>query len=84
MLNEEEKKVAERILQDEGIMKVLEKIFTPDEYEKLSPALLNEKTNEELGEMIRANILAEQKIRQRFDTLKNQKSVLKKPKTVPR
>ncbi len=60
----EEKKIARSIVNDEKVRDLLTKVFkTPDQAVDLS------KNNEELGEIVRANALAEKKIIDRWSRL---------------
>lgn len=68
-LTQDEKKVAERLLSSKEYVDLLKKVMLSNE-DKLHPDQFAAKTNEELGEIIRADYLAEEKIKRRFDILK--------------
>lgn len=85
MFTDKEKKTANQLLKNEAFGDLLAKVFLETE-DKLNSDLIQKKTNAELGEIVRADDLAEQKVRQRFGVLKNlaQEVGGKKPQKVPR
>ncbi len=66
---EEEKLTAKQMLDNKSFLELLAKVLLSEE-ETLTPEVITSKTNEELGELVRANSLAEQKIKLRFNLLK--------------
>lgn len=69
MFTKEEKQVAQQIVSNKDFVQLLAKVFLDTE-EKISSETVNGKTNEELGEIVRANTLAEEKVQLRFSRLK--------------
>jgi hypothetical protein len=65
---DQEKTTARVIVADEHIRDLLQKVFTTNE-ETLTKELVSSKTNEELGEIVRANVLAEAKVLARWAKL---------------
>lgn len=61
---------AKRLINDEGIMALLTE-YLLDVEEKLTPAAIASMKNEQVGELYRAEITAESKIRNRFGRIKN-------------
>lgn len=70
MYTEQERKVAKNLLENKEALELIAKIFLETE-DKINSDLVFTKTNEELGEIVRANDLAEQKVKTRFNILKN-------------
>ena len=66
---EQKKEIARRLTESDEYMQVLAEIFLETE-DKLTYETVNNKTNEELGEIVRADSIAEQKIATRFNRLK--------------
>lgn len=67
---EDEKQIASKLFENKPAIELLEKIFV-DKEDRIDPQLALLKTNEELGEIIRADLLASQKIKDRFARLRN-------------
>ena len=65
----EEKETAKALVQNKSYMELLAKIFT-EGFDKVNPDVSLAKTNDELGEIVRADVQAEMKIKARFDKLK--------------
>lgn len=68
VLDDKEKGIARNIVADKDMCALLAKVFTTQE-ESLNRELITSKTNEELGEIVRANALAEQKVLTRWSNL---------------
>jgi hypoxanthine phosphoribosyltransferase len=68
MLNEDDKRIIKRLQEDKAMLDVLRKIFVVDEI--ISRETLS-KTNEEIGEIVRANTKAKQTIEDGFNRIKN-------------
>ena len=68
MYTDKEKATARHIVESEDIRKLLQKVFTTPS-ESLNPEVVASKTNEQLGEIVRAESLAEQKILIRWQEL---------------
>lgn len=69
MYTEEERQVARAIIGNKQYTELIAKVFLESE-DKLTSDVILSKTNEELGEIVRANDLAEQKVKSRFNVLK--------------
>lgn len=69
MYTQEDKDLAKQLVAEEKYMELIAKVFL-DEEDKLSMELITNKTNEELGEIVRANTLAEIKVKNRYNRLK--------------
>lgn len=69
MYTKEDKEIAKGILSNKEFVELLAKVFLEEE-DKITTAIINTKTNEELGEIVRASDMAEIKVKQRFNTLK--------------
>lgn len=69
MYTKEERETAQALVANESYMKLLVKVFTEQD-DKLNPDVVLAKTNEQLGEIVRAGSIAEEKIKNRLDTLK--------------
>lgn len=61
---------AQRLLKDEGIMALLNEYMLEVE-EHLNPQLIAQMSDEHIGQLTRADITADQKIRSRFSRIKN-------------
>ena len=70
MYTKEEKELAKALVENKPYMALLAKIMLEKE-DKINSDIILTKTNEQLGEMVRADDLAEQKIANRFNILKN-------------
>lgn len=68
MYTNEEKQTAQALLSNKGFVELIAKVFLDTEDKFTDDTYLN-KTNEELGEIVRANYLAEQKVKLRFNRL---------------
>lgn len=81
MYSKEERGLAKKLCESKEYMELIAKVFLEVE-DKLTPDVVNTKTNEELGEIVRADSLAEQKIKSRYNTLRliAQSSTEGKPK----
>lgn len=66
---EQERLIAKKITDDKDISNLISKVMLCSE-EHFSSDFVKHKTNEELGEVVRANTLAEQKIQLRWNRLK--------------
>lgn len=69
MYNEKEKQTAQAILSNEDFTELIAKVFLEVE-DKLTSDVVNSHSDKALGEIVRANDLAEQKIKTRFNRLK--------------
>lgn len=69
MYTQEDKHLAKQLVAEEKYMELIAKIFLEEE-DKFSIELVTNKTNGELGEMVRANTLAEVKVKNRYAKLK--------------
>ena len=69
MYTPEDRQVAQALCSNPRYLALLAKVFL-DEDDKLTPELVMQKTNEELGEMVRASMLAEIKVKNRYAMLK--------------
>lgn len=68
MFTKKDEKIARGLVADKDLMALLEKaLVNPNE--RLKSETVLEKTNEQLGEIVRAMELADMKIRARFNTL---------------
>lgn len=85
MFTDSEKQIAKRIVEDEAIKSLIAKVFLDTE-DKITEEHITSKTNNELGEIVRANFIAEQKVKLRWQRLQALATSLgtKKPKVVPR
>jgi len=68
MYSDKEKKLARALLEDKDLCVLLEKVFTTKD-ESFNHSVIADKTNEELGELVRADSLAEQKVLNRWRNL---------------
>lgn len=66
---DDEKALAKSLTDDPAIMALLRKVFVEDR-EELNPDLALSKPNTELGELVKADLLANQKVANRLSTLK--------------
>lgn len=80
---EENRKDAKRLMEDKGLMELLTKVMLETE-DEITPETVNSKTNEQLGEIVRARTLAEAKVLQRFGILKTISVGGGKPNPTPR
>lgn len=69
MYTKEEKATAKALVENKAYMELLAKVFTGKE-DQINPDIVLAKTNEQLGEIIRADMQAEEKIKDRFNLLK--------------
>lgn len=69
MYTKEEKETAQALISNTEYLELIAKVFLKSE-DKLDSSFVSGKTNEELGEIVRANDLAEQKVKSRFAVLK--------------
>lgn len=69
MFTKEDKEVAKQLVSDEKYVNLLAKIFLTKD-DQLTTEIIREKTNDQLGEIVRADDLAEHKVRGRFSRLK--------------
>jgi hypothetical protein len=83
MFTDEDKKTAEALCTNKNFILLIKKVMLERE-EVFNEQLLTLKTNAELGEMIRADIQAEIKIKNRLTTLLNLGLPKGKSKPVPR
>lgn len=74
MYSQEEKEIARSIVDNKHIMELLKKVLV-DPREDFGSEMILSKTNEQLGEIVRADDLATQKIIARFNTLKTMASM---------
>jgi hypothetical protein len=65
----EEKQIAQAIVSNKEYCNLLAKVFLSTE-DKLTMEVVREKTNIELGEIVRADLLAENKLQLRWNKLK--------------
>ena len=65
---EEEKMNAQALVSNPGFLALLKKVFTEVE-DKFDDAVIDTLRNEQLGEMVRANSLAERKVKMRYSKL---------------
>ena len=68
MYTNEEKQTAQALLSNKGFVELIAKVFLDTE-DRFTDETVQGKTNEELGEIVRANYLAEQKVKLRFNRL---------------
>lgn len=68
MYTEEEKLTAQAIVSNKHFTELLKKMFLEVE-DKLDSTAIDGRTNEQLGEIVRANSLAERKIAMRYSKL---------------
>lgn len=69
MYTKQDHELAKDLCSNKQYLELIVKIFLQSE-DKLDHSFVASKTNEELGEVVRANALAEQKIKLRYDHLK--------------
>lgn len=65
---EEEKLTAQALVSNPGFLALIKKVFTEVE-DKFDDAVVDTLKNEQLGEMVRANSLAERKLKMRYSKL---------------
>jgi len=83
MFTQEEKQTAQALLSNKGFVELIAKVFLETE-DKFTDDTF-QKSNEELGEVVRANYLAEQKVKLRFNRLQMLgQSLEKKDHKVPK
>lgn len=70
MYTDEEKQIAKKLLENEEYLELIAKVFLTTE-DKLDSSFVHGKDNEKLGEIVRANVLAEEKVKSRFNILKS-------------
>jgi hypothetical protein len=63
-----ERALARQVVSDKELTEFLAKIFTKQE-EDISLDIVSKKTNQELGEIVRANAMAQQKVLSRWASL---------------
>jgi hypothetical protein len=66
---DQEKEIAKAIIGNKDYCTLLAKVFLSTE-DSLTPEVVREKTDKQLGEIVRADILAENKIKMRWNKLK--------------
>ena len=69
MYTPKDRQVAQALCSNPRYLALLAKVFL-DEDDRLTPELVTQKTNEELGEIMRASMLAEIKVKNRYAMLK--------------
>lgn len=69
MYTEDERQIAKALIGNKQYTELIAKVFLESE-DKLSSDVILNKTNEQLGEIVRASDLAEQKVKSRFNVLK--------------
>lgn len=69
MFTPEEKETAKALMGNKDFQNLIAKVFLSEE-EKIDGEFIKLKTNEELGEVVRANYLAEEKIKARWSKLR--------------
>lgn len=69
MYDDNDKQLARQLVADEKYMELIAKVFLTEE-EKFTAETILDKTDEELGQLIRANTLAEIKVKNRYAKLK--------------
>lgn len=74
--SDEDKQLAASIVSNKDIVELLGRIFLTEDT-KLSAEVISTKPNAELGEFVRADYLAEQKVLNRFSKLKQLASEVK-------
>ena len=68
MYTEEDKLTAQALISNKGFTELLKKVFL-DVEDKITPEFVDARTNEQLGEILRADSMAERKIAQRYSRL---------------
>lgn len=66
---------AKRLIKDESIMELLTEFMLNAE-DKIDPKIILDKTDEEIGQITRAELVAEDKIKYRFGRIKNLAKVI--------
>lgn len=69
MYSKEEREVAKKICDNKEYLELIAKVFLDSE-DSITTEFVNTKTNQELGEIVRAGSIAEQKIKSRYQVLK--------------
>lgn len=69
MYTKEDRQIAKALCSDPKYLELIAKVFLEEE-DKLSIEFVTQKTNDQLGEIVRANTLAEIKVKNRYATLK--------------
>lgn len=67
-MTQDDKRILQRLVADEDYMRVLSDVLLKED--TISPEVLLHKTNEELGEIVRAEMVAEDKIKSRLNKIK--------------
>lgn len=67
--SKEEREVAKKLCENQEFLELIAKVFLDSE-DSLTPDFVNSKTNVELGEIVRAGSIAEQKIKSRYQVIK--------------
>jgi hypothetical protein len=83
MFTDEDKKTAKALCSNKNFIELLKKVLLERE-DKLTPDLVNQKTNVQLGEIVRADTQAEIKIRDRLTILLNLGIPKGQPKVPPK
>lgn len=68
MYTEEEKLTAQALVSNKAFTDLMKKVFL-DVEDKLDPTAVDNRTNEQLGELVRADSIAERKIAMRYSKL---------------
>lgn len=69
MFTQEDKDIAKALLSNDKFVELIAKVFLDTE-DKLSLELIQTRSNEQLGEFVRADMMAEVKVKTRFNKLK--------------
>ena len=70
MYTKEEKEIAKNIVSNKAMVEFMTKVFLGTE-DRLTEEVINSKTDKELGEITRANSMADRKVKSRFAVIKN-------------
>ena len=70
MEHKDKVEAAKRIINDKGIMSLLSE-YLLDVEETLNPTVIANMTDDQIGQITRSNVTADQKIRERFGRIKN-------------
>lgn len=70
---------AKRLFNDQPLVDLLSEYLLEVE-EKLNPSVIQNMTDEQVGQITRAELVADQKIRERFGRIKNLTTMTGKPK----
>lgn len=68
MFTKDDRETAKQLLSNQRYVELLGKVFLQQE-EQLAHETIHDKTNQELGEIVRANALAEHKVKTRYNVL---------------